>query len=282
MKTILILGSKGQIGKYLSNYLKKKKFNIINFDLTNSKKEDLRIHKNKKLISSINKSDFIFFLAFDVGGARYLKKYQKTYSFLINNIKIMQNTFEEIYKRKKNFIFASSQMSNMSYSSYGVLKKIGEDITSSLGGISVRFWNVYGVEENLEKSHVITDFIIKGFKNKKIRMLTNGEEKRDFLYAEDCCSGLEVIMNKFNKFKSRKYIDLNYGKTTKILDIAKILKVIFKENGIKIKLIKGKSFDDIQKNKLNIASHTIHKYWKPKFDLKEGINKIFNYYFSRY
>lgn len=282
MKTILILGSEGQIGRYLSNYLKNKKFKIINFDLINSKKQDLRIHKNKKLISSIIKSDFIFFLAFDVGGSRYLKKYQKTYNFLMNNIKIMQNTFEEIQKRKKNFIFASSQMSNMGYSSYGVLKKIGEEITSSLGGISVRFWNVYGVEENLEKSHVITDFIVKGIKNKKIKMLTNGKEKRDFLYAEDCCSGLEVVMKRFNKLKSRKCIDLNYGKTTKILDVAKIIKKIFKENGIKIKLIKARSFDDIQKNKLNIARHTIHQYWKPRFDLKEGINKIFNYYFSSY
>ena len=76
----------------------------------------------------------------------------------------MKNTFELLYKEKKRFIFATSQMSNMIYSSYGVLKRIGEDITKSLGGISVRFWNVYGIENDMEKSHVVTDFIIKAKK----------------------------------------------------------------------------------------------------------------------
>ncbi len=71
------------------------------------------------------------------------------------------------------------------YIYYGVLKKIGENITKSLGGISVRFWNVYGIEEDMEKSHVITDFIIKGLNKKKIQMLTNGLEERDFLYADN-------------------------------------------------------------------------------------------------
>ena len=52
-------------------------------------------------------------------------------------------------------------MSNMSFSSYGILKKIGENLTSSLGGLNVRFWNVYGYETDFEKSHVITDFILK-------------------------------------------------------------------------------------------------------------------------
>ncbi len=281
MKTILILGSEGQIGKHLSTYLKKK-YNIINFDIINSSKQDLRIDNNKALISAINKSNFIFFLAFDVGGSRYLKKYQKTYDFLMNNIKIMKNTFEQISNKRKKFIFASSQMSNMSYSPYGILKKIGEEITESLEGISVRFWNVYGIELNLEKSHVVTDFILKAIKNKKINMLTNGQEKRDFLYADDCCSGLEVIMKNFNKLKKKKFIDLNYGLKTKIINVAKIITKLSKERNIKVKIVKSRSYDSLQKNKLNIAKNKITKYWNPRINLKEGINKIFNYYFFKY
>ena len=78
-------------------------------------------------------------------------------------------------------------MSNMGYSNYGVLKKIGENYTKVLKGITVKFWNVYGVEKDLSKSHVITDFILKGLKYKTVKMLTNGKEEREFLYAEDCC-----------------------------------------------------------------------------------------------
>ena len=48
-------------------------------------------------------------------------------------------------------------------------KKIGEIYSESLNGIIVKFWNVYGIEKDKNKSHVITDFIIKAKKIKKLR-----------------------------------------------------------------------------------------------------------------
>jgi nucleoside-diphosphate-sugar epimerase len=262
----------------LSIYLEKK-YKVLKFDLANNNSEDLRIDNNVKFISLVKQCDFIFFLAFDVGGSRYLKKYQNSYNFLMNNVSIMKNTFQVIKHFKKRFIFASSQMSNMSFSTYGVLKKIGEDITKSLGAISVRFWNVYGIEKNLEKSHVITDFILKAIKNKKINMLTNGNEKRDFLYADDCCHGLLIIMKKYNDLKRQEIIDLNYGVYTKIINVAKIIRNIFKEQSVEIKIIKGRQIDEVQKNKINKSNNLLIKYWKPTISLKNGIQKIFNYHF---
>ena len=87
----------------------------MDFDIVNKKNQDLRKFENSLLISKIKKSDFIYFLAFDVGGSRYLKKYQNTFEFLSNNIRLMENTFTLIKKYKKPFLFASSQMSNMTY-----------------------------------------------------------------------------------------------------------------------------------------------------------------------
>ena len=55
----------------------------------------------------------------------------------------MKNTFKQIKKNKKQLIFVTSQMSNMPDSPYGALKKIGEQITETLNGISVRLSNVY-------------------------------------------------------------------------------------------------------------------------------------------
>ena len=166
-KNILILGSEGQIGGHLQDYLKlKKKYNVIKFDLILGKKFDLRNFNNRLLEKKIKKSDFVFFLAFDVGGSRYLKKYQKTYNFLINNLLILSNVFRLLKKHKKKFIFASSQMSNMDFSPYGTLKRLGEDVTKSLNAVYVKFWNVYGVEKDLAKSHVVTDFVLKALKKK--------------------------------------------------------------------------------------------------------------------
>lgn len=57
----LILGSSGQVGMSLTKILKNKKHEIINFDLTNSPEEDLRIRKNPLLIEYMQQADFVFF-----------------------------------------------------------------------------------------------------------------------------------------------------------------------------------------------------------------------------
>jgi nucleoside-diphosphate-sugar epimerase len=278
MKKILILGSKGQIGQHLFQYLKKRNYQVFGLDIVNSKFEDLRNKNNIKFNSLIKKVDFVFFLAFDVGGSVYLKNYQNSYDFLMNNIAIMQNVFEQLKKNKKKFIFASSQMSNMSYSSYGVLKKIGENFTSSLSGITVKFWNVFGIENDPAKTHVITDFILKGRSSNHVRMLTNGQEERDFMYAEDCCSALEFIMKKYRDFKFKKHIDLNTGKSTKIREVANIISELFLREGKIVKFIPAKNKDGVQMNKKNKAERFLFKYWEPKFSLKQGITQVFNHY----
>ena len=279
MKKILILGSAGQVGHHLLLYLRNKNYTVYEFDIVNSKKEDLRVKNNNLLKRLVKNSDFIFFLAFDVGGSRYLKVYQDTYRFISNNMSIMENTFSLIEKFNKKFIFASSQMSNMGYSNYGVLKKIGENYTKVLKGITVKFWNVYGVEKDLSKSHVITDFILKGLKYKTVKMLTNGKEEREFLYAEDCCRGLELIMNNFsNIIKKTSTIDLTSRKSSSILKIAKIVQQLLYEKGKNIEFIPAKIKDTVQLNKKNKSNNFLFKYWSPKFSLNQGIREVFNYY----
>jgi dTDP-4-dehydrorhamnose reductase len=58
-KKILILGSSGQIGTALRQYLMNK-YNILNFDIENSLSEDLRI-KNQKIDKMIKESSIFFF-----------------------------------------------------------------------------------------------------------------------------------------------------------------------------------------------------------------------------
>ena len=282
-KKVLILGSEGQVGAHLKDFLRRNNYSVLEFDIAKSKYEDLRKFRNKKLQGLIKKSAFIYFLAFDVGGSRYLNKYQNTFDFVSNNILLMQNTFALIKKYKKKFIFASSQMSNMNHSNYGVLKSIGEKYTKILGGIIVKFWNVYGIEKDLSKSHVITDFIIKALTKKKISMLTNGKEEREFLYAEDCCIGLEIMMKKFDKIiKQKDYIDLTTFKSTKIIDIAKIIQDLLSKMNIKITIVPSKNKDTIQMNKKNKADNYFLKFWKPQYSIRAGINEVLKFYAYKY
>ena len=265
---VTILGSSGQIGAYLTEYLRKKGHEVTEFDKNHDEKEDMTVIPNLKLHGAIMNSDFVFFLAFDVGGSHYLKKYQHTFGFLDNNARMMVNAFEYIAKYKKPFIFASSQMSSMSYSPYGVMKRVGELYTKSLNGLIVKFWNVYGIEKDMEKAHVITDFIKKGFETGTIDMMTDGTEQREFLYAEDCCEALETIMLEYSEFTSDSDLHITTFSNTTILEIGKIIQGLFRANGKKVTLNPAQAKDEVQKDARNEANPYIRKWWKAKTSIE--------------
>ena len=111
---VTILGSSGQIGSYLSKYLSKKGCIVREFDVLNGEHQDMTHIPNTYLRNAIMESDFVFFLAFDVGGSHYLKKYQHTFKFIDNNARMLAGAFQHLAEYGKPFIFASSQMSSMS------------------------------------------------------------------------------------------------------------------------------------------------------------------------
>ena len=272
---VTILGSSGQIGAYLTEYLRDKGHEVTEFDKNHDEKEDMTVIPNIKLHGVIKNSDFVFFLAFDVGGSHYLKKYQHTFGFLDNNARMMVNAFEYIQKYKKPFVFASSQMSNMSYSPYGVMKRVGELYTKSLNGLIVKFWNVYGIETDMEKAHVITDFIAKGFETGTIDMMTDGTEEREFLYAEDCCEALETVMLQYSEFTSSDELHITSGVSTSILEIARQIQLYFGGEEKEVEIIPAASKDEVQKDARNIPDPYIRKWWEPKTSITHGIGKVF-------
>jgi len=268
MNNVLVLGSAGQVGAYLVQALDKNGYNYSTFDITATPFQDLRRHSDY-LEDLIKESDFVFFLAFDVGGSRYLSKYQHTFEFIDNNIKLMDNTFSLLHKYNKKFIFASSQMSNMSYSPYGVLKAVGEQYTKVLNGRTVKFWNVYGIEHDLEKSHVITDFIIKARDTGIIDMLTDGQEEREFLYADDCSNALIAVMKNFDEINKDAELHITSFYPTKIIEIARII-----ANRIGARIIPSDKKDTVQMDKRNQPDEFILNFWKPETSLQDGIHKI--------
>ena len=272
---ITILGSSGQIGAYLTEYLRNKGHYVTEFDKNNSTHEDMTTIPNPFLRNAIIDSDFVFFLAFDVGGSRYLKKYQHTFKFIDNNARMLAGAFEYLAEYKKPFVFASSQMSSMSYSPYGVMKRVGELYTKSLGGLIVKFWNVYGIEKDHDKAHVITDFIRKGFETGVIDMLTDGTEQREFLYAEDCCEALESVMEQYTEHNSDSELHITSFQSTTILEIGKIIQGLFKSQGKKITLNPAQAKDEVQKDARNEANPYIKKWWKPRTSIEDGIEKIY-------
>ena len=273
---ITILGSAGQIGAYLSEYLKDRGHHVSNVDIVNGVQYDLRVTPNTVVENAIQYADFVFFLAFDVGGSRYLKKYQHTFEFVNNNTRMMANTFRLLGKHKKRFVFASSQMSNMSYSPYGVMKRVGELHTTALKGLTVKFWNVYGIEKDMDKAHVITDFIKKGFEEGDFEMMTDGTEERQFLYAEDCCEALETIMENYTDFKPEDPLHITSFHATSIKEVAAIIMGQFNLIDKPIKINPGLAKDSVQMDKRNEANSYIMDWWLPETNMQDGIKAVFD------
>jgi len=264
----LILGSEGQIGHDLVKYLKYLNEQITTFDIVECKAMDLRI---PGIVDDyIKNTDFVFFLAYDAGGSNYLRANQSKFEFIDNNARLMQNTFTSLKIHDKPFIFSSSQMSNMLYSSYGVLKSVGEYYTKSLSGIIVKFWNVYGIEHNPFKNHVVTDFVNSAIKNKYIKLQTDGEEERQFLYVRDCSKALHILATRFNEIPKNKELHITSFKWSKIIDIANIVAEEVKNVRIERSDIK----DEIQKLKKNNPDPYIKTFWTPEYSLKTGIEEI--------
>ena len=181
----------------------------------------------------------------------------------------MLNTFSYLEKYSNPFIFASTQMSNMNHSPYGTLKRIGEHYTNILGGHIVRFWNTYGIENNPEKTHVITDFINSAISQKSILMRTTGNESRQFLHADDCGKALLKIQENYEDIEKR-YLDITSFEWSSIYEVAKIVSNIFGDLPIK----RGEKEDLVQNNISNEPEPYFKKYWEPEITLKDGITTI--------
>jgi nucleoside-diphosphate-sugar epimerase len=134
---------------------------------------------------------------------------------------------------------------------------------------------VYGIEKDHDKAHVITDFIRKGFETGVIDMLTDGQEQREFLYAEDCCEALEAIMENYNDFTSEDNLHITSFHSTKILDIANIISGQFNLIDKSVNIQPSEEKDSVQMDKRNLPDTYLTKWWMPKTPIEQGIAKVF-------
>jgi nucleoside-diphosphate-sugar epimerase len=139
----------------------------------------------------------------------------------------------------------------------------------------VKFWNVYGIEHDMEKAHVITDFIKKGFETGTIDMMTNGSEHREFLYAKDCCEALETVMQEYSAFTSDDDLHITSGVSTSVLEIARNIQSLFKEIGREVTVVPAESRDEVQKDARNVSNPYIKNWWRPKTSIQDGIKNVF-------
>lgn len=266
----LVLGSRGQIGLSLCEYLRQQGHEVRGFDVATNPKLDLRQQNNPYLLQDLDWADFVFHLAWDVGGSGYLAQYQDTYEFISNNLKIATVTFDALKTTGRPFIFSSSQMASMSYSTYGLTKNLAERMARALGGITVKFWNVYGLELDPEKTHVVTDFINKARHTGMIDMRTDGRESRQMLHADDCSRALYILSQRYKDLPRDQEYHVTSFEWHTMLEVAQTVAQHFPGTEIKPAALS----DMVQKDAKNEPDSYILQYWKPEIGLRQGIADI--------
>jgi len=211
----LILGSEGFVGVPFASFLERHGEEVVRCDIKRGRHEDLR-----EMVMPLDGIDQAYFLAWDVGGAKYLYREDAQFSQLDCNLRLLLNVMPQLKQRDIPFLFVSSQLAEEDDSVYGVTKRLGEVWTNLLKGVRVRLWNVYGpVEKPSERSHVISDFVFQALLTGKIVMLTTGEEKRQFIHVDDVCRAFHAALSA----RLQGVYDVTSFEWVSVLDVARII-----------------------------------------------------------
>lgn len=249
----LVLGGAGLIGSELRRALEAKAHQVVVLDLKNG--HDLRRPFDLKPFAEC---DRVWFLAWDTGGAKYLEAADEQHEQYKSNCYLSLRIFDALAKAKKPFLFTTSQLAGLP-NAYGTTKLMAWHWASHLGGKVARLWNVYGWEHPDSRSHVVTDLVLSGLRG-RVRCMTNGEEKRLFLYKSDCVAAL------INLFDSPLQTAEIAG--PKWLKISEVAAEIARQLGVAVEL------GNATGSEVPIDPTELLPHWSPTVSLSEGIAAV--------
>lgn len=258
MRRNLVIGSEGFIGKPFCSFLEKRGEEVVHFDIARSAKEDAR-----SAPLPLEHIDRVYFLAWEVGGSRYLYQEKTQLHQLHWNLELLSHVMKQLEKSKTRFVFVSSQLSEKN-TVYGAVKRVGELWTDLIGGVSVRVWNAYGVMEKADiKSHVISDFVYQAVTRKKISMLTDGEEWRQFTHIDDLSRAFYMAANE-ERLTRTVYDASSY----EWIQVKQIAAIIARQTGAVVTGGKKSGVTDSAENKGRIPG------WLPEREMEESIARM--------
>ena len=233
MKTAIITGAGGFIGYHLTNYLKKKGYDVIGIDLKKPEFSNTQadtficadLTQQSHVKSSFQSADELYMLAADMGGIGYIDSVHA--KIMHDNVLINALCLEEARKCKISKVFYSSsacvypvqkQSEEMNLglsevdafpaqpdSMYGWEKLYSEKLYQSYAkdyGMEVRiarFHNIYGpfgtFDGGREKSPAaICRKVAKAKHSDQIEVWGDGQQTRSYCFVDDCCEGIFRLM----------------------------------------------------------------------------------------
>ena len=318
MARILVTGAAGFIGFHLCEKLLEEKYTVLGVDNINNyydvklKKDRLKIllrkknFKFKKLdISDNNFVKKIYPIAknFKViihlaaqAGVRY--SITHPYKYIESNVKAQISILElakkiksfehliyasssSVYGTNKKIPFSINDRVDSPASLYGASKRAGELITQSYSRMfninctGLRFFSVYGPWGRPDMAAYI--FTKNIFQNKTLDLFNFGRMERDFTFIDDIISGITpLIKTKKRKSNIHKIYNLGNNKPQQLLKMVSLLEMLCER---KAKINKKRmQLGDVRHTYANIKESKKDLKFKPKTNLKEGLEKFVTWY----
>lgn len=319
MKKVLVTGGAGFIGYHLSKHLAKKgnevtiADNLFRGKMDNELKELIKMKNVKYIEVDLTKFktfdkigvdyDYVYHLA-AINGTRYF--YEIPEQVLRTNILSTLNILDWFVKSKcKKILFPSSSETYAGATrkfglpiptpediplciedvknprwSYAGSKIIGELLFINYAKkhdfdmVIVRYHNIYGPRMGYE--HVIPEFLLRIYK-KTDPFPVYGNTSRAFCYISDAVEATELVME--NKNCNGEI--LNIGNNLEEIDMVDLAKTMFKALNYDAKIeIKSTPKGSVDRRCPNINKLKKLTYYKPKINLKTGIELTHRYYYK--
>jgi nucleoside-diphosphate-sugar epimerase len=184
----LVLGGHGLIGSTLVQALKEHGSEVTSLDLKNGC--DLRQIDD----GPFRESDRVWFLAWDTGGAKFIEAGDRQHEQYKHNCELTVRVLDALARTRTPFLFVSSQLAGLP-TAYGTTKLMAACWSLQLGGKVARLWNTYGWEHPDVRSHVVTDLVLSGLTQGRVTCMTDGAERRRFIYKSDCVDALMKLFD---------------------------------------------------------------------------------------
>jgi UDP-glucose 4-epimerase len=297
-KKILVTGGAGFIGFHLCKKLSNLTDNLTIYDnLSSGKMENVKdvpkanfikgdILDLKKLCSQ-EKADLIYHLAAQVVVPYSMENPLEDFE---TNAKGTLQVLEKARKDDAKVVFASSaavygnptvfptpeEYGFHPFSCYGLSKVVGEeycDMYKSQYGLGItimRFANIYG-----SRCHgVIHDFLDKIANNpSKLEIIGTGMQSRDFVHVSDVIDALVIVGSEDSA--NGKVYNIGYGKTTTIIDLAKMmLKILNLQNKTFVTTTNVSWHGDVTKIWFDNSKAKKELNWNPKVSLEDAIKEV--------
>jgi len=292
----LVTGGAGFIGKNIAELVLKKGHSVDILD-------NLHVGKKENIEDIIDKVNFF---QIDIRNKEDLNKIIKNYDGIFheaaltsvpesfekpkeyNDVNVIgtKNIFEIANREKIRVVYASSSsiygnttqipikesFERKPINPYGQTKLDDEILAEKFEDLSViglRYFNVYGIGQNISYAGVITKFLEQIKNKKQLTINGNGNQVRDFIQVKDIAKANLSAMESNVK---KSFLNVGTGISTSINDLAKMM-IELSNSGNEI--IYGPELEgDIESSQADMEFTKKSINWDHEIQLKEGLTEL--------